>query len=174
RCILIICDEEYSYFEWIDKERVKMEEENPQKKPRIYLYFGIFILVILLNAYVFPAIQEQTIEEVDYGTFLTMIDDGQVADVEIDQNQIKYTVDGEKNNIYKTGITDDPDLVTRLHEANVTFTKKIPKENSPILSFVLMWIIPIMLFIFLGQFLMRRMGGGSNRALTFGKSNAKI
>lgn len=151
-----------------------MEEENPQKKPRIYLYFSIFILVILLNAYVFPAIQEQTIEEVDYGTFLNMVDDGQVAEVEIDQNQIKYTVDGEKNNIYKTGVTDDPDLVARLHEANVTFTKKIPKENSPILSFVLMWIVPIILFILLGQFLMRRMGGGSNRALTFGKSNAKI
>lgn len=151
-----------------------MEEENPQKKPRLYLYFGIFILVILLNAYVFPALQEQTIEEVDYGTFLNMIDDGRVSEVEIEKDEIKYTIDDEEKNIYKTGAVEDPDLVDRLHNADVTFTKIVPKENSPILSFVLMWIIPIMLFIFLGQFLMRRMGGGPNQALTFGKSNAKI
>lgn len=155
---------------------VNMKEEQPQKKPRMSFYLTIFIVVILLNAFVFPAIKEKSIEEVDYGTFLSMVDDGKVAEVEIQQNLIMFkpTSDGEVS-AYKTGVVDDPKLVERLHEADVKFTKIIPRENSPILTFVLSWIIPIIIFIFIGRFLAKRMkSGGTGTALTFGKSNARI
>lgn len=156
-----------------------MKEVEPQKKPRIYLYFVVFLIVILLNAYIFPAIMEESVEEVDYGTFLTMIAEGEVGEVEIQQNYILFgLVESDKGHTHKTGVVDDPHLVERLHEAGVKFTKEIPKESSPILTFILMWILPLILFIALGQFLVRRMGsnksGGIGGALTFGKSNAKI
>lgn len=153
---------------------MNVQEQNRPMRPWYYWYVGIFITVILLNAFVFPAIQEQAIKEVDYGTFLNEIENGQVTTVEINQNQIKYSLKAEEDKVFKTGIADDPDLVKRLHEADVVFTKVIPKENSPIFSFIFTWIIPVMIFLFIAQFIMRRMGGGSNKALTFGKSNAKI
>ncbi len=149
-------------------------KEEPQKNPRMSFYLIILFAVILLNAFVFPKIFDR-VEDVDYGTFLNMVDDGKVEKVEIRQNYIMFQPAGDDKVTYKTGAVDDPSLVDRLHDANVTFTKIIPKENSPILTFALTWIIPIIIFIIFGQMLAKRMkSGGAGNALTFGKSNARV
>ncbi len=138
------------------------------------------MVVMVLNAFVFPLIMEQKVSQVDYGTFLKQIEQGKVDSVEIQDNQIGYTVlDGSgREKVYVTGKMDDPDLVNRLYDANVKFTKVVPKEASPFLNkFILAWILPLVIFIAVGQFLMRKMagkmGGGAN-AMTFGKSKAKV
>lgn len=155
-----------------------MKEMQPKKKPRIFFYIIAFLIVILLNAYIFPVIFNQAVKEVDYGTFLTMIDDGKIAEVKIQQDYIIFKPVEKDKVSYKTGVVDDPKLVDRLHGKGIQFTKEIPKESSPILTFMLMWIIPLLLFIGIGQFLVKRMrnnkSGGIGSALTFGKSNAKI
>lgn len=150
--------------------------EEPKKQPSLIFYFLIFFAVILLNTYIFPILNNQSVQEVDYGTFLNMVDEGMVEEVEIQQNIIAFTPrDDQDSSTYKTGVVDDPNLVERLHEANVKFTQVIPKETSPLLTFALTWMIPILLFIFLGRMLMKRIqSGGTGNALTFGKSNARI
>lgn len=150
--------------------------EEQKKQPSIFFYFLIFFAVILLNTYVFPIVKNQSVKEVDYGTFLNMVDAGEVEEVEIRKNIIVFTPRNEKDTYtYNTGVVDDPNLVERLHESNVKFTQIIPKETSPLLAFALTWIIPIMLFIFFGRMLMKRIqSGGSGNALTFGKSNARV
>src|SRR5690554_2434946 len=124
--------------------------EEPKKQPSLIFYFLIFFAVILLNTYIFPILNNQSVQEVDYGTFLNMVDEGMVEEVEIQQNIIAFTPrDDQDSSTYKTGVVDDPNLVERLHEANVKFTQVIPKETSPLLTFALTWMIPILLFIFL-------------------------
>lgn len=155
-----------------------MKEIKPPKKPLIYYYGIIIIVVLLLNSFIFPAINRQAVKEVDYGTFLTMVEKDQVKEVEIEDTFIVFTPKKQdKVKYYKTGVINDPELVDRLHVANVKFTKVIPKENSPLLNFVLTWILPFLIFIAIGQWLMRkmqnRMMGGGN-ALSFGKSKAKV
>ncbi|MBP1916740.1 ATP-dependent zinc metalloprotease FtsH [Lederbergia galactosidilytica] len=153
-------------------------QKNP-KKPLIYYILVSVMVVMVLNAFVFPLIMEQKVSQVDYGTFLKQIEQGKVDSVEIQDNQIGYTVlDGSgREKVYVTGKMDDPDLVNRLYDANVKFTKVVPKEASPFLKFILAWILPLVIFIAVGQFLMRKMagkmGGGAN-AMTFGKSKAKV
>lgn len=152
-----------------------MKEEQPQQKPKLYYYLTIFLVVILLNAFVFPIIFDRSVKEVDYGTFLDMVEEGKVTEVEIQQTHILFKKTGEdKEKTYKTGVVDDPKIVDRLHQADVKFTKIIPRENSPLLTFIFMWIIPIIIFILLGQIVARRMQGGAGNALTFGKSNARV
>jgi len=152
------------------------EKKNPQK-PIIYFYIVTFVIVMLLNAFVFPAMLKKQITQVDYGTFLSQIESGKVKTVEIQDNQIAFAaIDNEgKEGIYVTGRVDDPELVNRLHSAKIKFSQVIPKENSPLMNFLLSWIFPIILFIGLGQLLtnsmQKRMGGN---AMTFGKSNAQI
>lgn len=132
---------------------------------------------MLLNAFIFPLIVQRNIMQVDYGTFLEKIKDGSIKTVEIQENQIAFTAlnyeDEEK--IFVTGRMDDPELVNRLYDAEVTFSRVIPKENSPIVSLMLSWIFPIMIFIALGQILTKsmskNMGGGM---MGLGKSNAKV
>ncbi|KUO75274.1 MAG: cell division protein FtsH [Clostridia bacterium BRH_c25] len=154
-----------------------MKEEKNPKKPIIYFYVVTLIIVLMLNAFVFPAMLKQQITQVDYGTFLTQIEKGKVKAVEIQENQIAFTELDEtgSENIFVTGRVDDPELVNRLHSAQVKFSKVIPKENSPLLNFILSWILPIIIFIGIGQLLtnsmQKRMGGN---AMTFGKSNAKV
>jgi len=152
------------------------EKKNPQK-PIIYFYIVTFVIVMLLNAFVFPAMLKEQITQVDYGTFLTQIENGKVKTVEIQNNQIAFTANNDegKESIYVTGRVDDPELVNRLHTAGVKFSQVIPKENSPLMNFLLSWVFPIILFVGLGQLLtnsmQKRMGGN---AMTFGKSNAKV
>ena len=155
-----------------------MKEIKPPKKPLIFYYGIILIVVLLLNSVIFPEITRHSVKEVDYGTFLTMVDKGQVKEVQIEENYIVFKPENAGNyKYYKTGVMDDPQLVDRLHQANVKFTKVIPKENSPLLNFFLTWILPFLIFIAIGQWLTRkfqsRMMGGGN-ALSFGKSNAKV
>ncbi|MBL4954631.1 ATP-dependent zinc metalloprotease FtsH [Neobacillus sp. YIM B02564] len=155
-----------------------MKEIKPPKKPLIFYYGIILVVVLLLNSVIFPEITRHSVKEVDYGTFLTMVDKGQVKEVQIEENYIVFKPENAGNyKYYKTGVMDDPQLVDRLHQANVKFTKVIPKENSPLLNFFLTWILPFLIFIAIGQWLTRkfqsRMMGGGN-ALSFGKSNAKV
>ena len=155
-----------------------MKEIKPPKKPIIFYYLVILLVIMLLNTFIFPAIVNRSVKEVDYGTFLTMVEQGKVKEVEIKDNSIVFVpTNKSETKIYKTGTVDDPKLVDRLHKANVKFTKVIPKENSPLLNFFLTWIFPLLIFIVIGQWLMRKLqnklpGGGG--ALSFGKSNAKV
>lgn len=156
-----------------------MKEVNPQKKPVIYYYMIIFLAIVLLNALVVPYFTQQEVKEVDYGKFLTMVEKGEIAEVEIQDTYIAFTPKKNKGNIiYKTGRMEDSGLVDRLYGANVTFSQVIPKENSPLLSFVLTWILPLIIFLVIGRFLTRnlqkKMGAGAENAMTFAKSNAKI
>ncbi len=159
-----------------------IEQQNPKnpKKSLLYYYCIVLILVLLLNALVFPFLGGQKVEEVGYNTFLDQVEAGQVTQVEIQENQIAYLTRDTGNDVaYVTGIMDDPGLVERLNQAEIEFGRVIPKENSPLVSFLLSWVLPIALFAFLGQLMMRsmmkRMGGGNMpNALNLGKSNAKI
>lgn len=154
-----------------------MKEAKNPKKPIVYFYIITLIIVLLLNAFVFPEILKQQITQVDYGTFLTQVEKGNVKTVEIQDNQIIFTqVDGTGNeDIYITGRVDDPELANRLYAAKVEFSKVIPKENSPLMNFIMSWVLPLVFFIGVGQLLsstmQKKMGGN---AMTFGKSNAKI
>lgn len=157
-----------------------MEEKKTPKKPLIFYYFVAMMVLMLLNALVFPAFLNGRITEVDYGTFLSQVDSGNVTQVEVDETQIAFVAkDAEgKEAIFVTGRMDDPGLVERLHQqGGIIFSEVIPRQNSPLLNFILSWILPVVFFVIIGQLLARmmqkRMGGGMN-AMQFGKSNAKI
>lgn len=154
-----------------------MKEIKPPKKPVVYYYVVILIVVMLLNTFLFPAIVRHSIKEVDYGTFLSMVDQGKVKQVQIENDYITFTPK-TGDVVYKTGTLNDPDLVNRLHKANVNFSKVIPPENSPLINFFWTWVAPLLVFMAIGQWLTKRMqsrmmGGGGN-AFSFGKSNAKV
>lgn len=159
-----------------------MDEPKSPKKPLIFYYLIVMVILMLLNASVFPMLFSSRVPEVDYGTFLKAIDNGEVTRVQVqeDEKQIvfsKLDEDGEEV-IYVTKVMNDPELVNRLYnsENEIVFSQLVPKENSPLLSFILSWILPIAIFIGLGQLFSRQMQkslGGKN-ALSFGKSNAKI
>lgn len=154
-----------------------MKEIKPPKKPVIYYYIVILIVVMLLNTFLFPAIVRHSIKEVDYGTFLTMVDQGKVKQVQIEDDYITFKPK-TGDTVYKTGTMNDPDLVNRLHKANVKFAKVVPRENSPLITFFWTWVAPLLIFILIGQWLTKRMqsrimGGGGN-GFSFGKSNAKV
>lgn len=147
--------------------------KNPKASPILY-YFFLLLIILLLNTFIFPEVQKQKVEEVDYGTFLTMIERGEIKEVEIQDKYIAFTSTKNEEVIYETGAVDDYQLVDRLHEANVEFTRVVPKEFSPVLKFILLWIIPLIVLIFIGRFLSQRMRRPGQDVMTFGKSNAKI
>jgi cell division protease FtsH len=154
-----------------------MKKNKNPKKSIIYFYVITLIIVLSLNAFVFPSMLKQQINQVDYSTFLTQIENNKLKTVEIQENQIAFT-ETDKNGkeiIYITGRVDDPELVNRLHSSGVKFSKVIPKENSPLFNFILSWVIPIITFVGVGQLfansMQKKMGGN---AMTFGKSNAKV
>lgn len=152
---------------------------NKPKKPLIYFYGIGLILLLLLNAFVFPSLFKQQITEVDYGTFLTQVESGAVSEVNIQSTQINFKAKDASGKYleYVTGTVNDPDLVNRLHNKGVKFSQTIPKQNSPLMNFLLTWILPLIFFFGMGQLLTsqmsKRMGGGIN-AMSFGKSKAKI
>lgn len=156
-----------------------MQEQKTPKKPLIYYYAIAILMLLLLNSLVFPRLLKQQITQVDYSTFLQQIKNGKISNVEIQENQIIYKTKSESDQetLYMTGRMDDPELVNRLESAGIEFSKVIPRENSPLFNFLIAWILPMLLFIGLGQLfagqMQKRMGGGIN-AMTFGKSNAKI
>lgn len=154
-----------------------MKEVKTPKKPLIY-YYGIVLLIILaFNMIISPMIANAKVKEVDYGTFMKMIEEKNIGKVEVDDSEIYFT---DKNNeqIYKTGIMDDPTLTERLYTSGATFARNIQKEMSPLLSFFLTFIMPILIFAVLGQYLAKKMmsqaGGPNAMAFGIGKSNAKV
>lgn len=158
-----------------------MEEKKPQKKSWLYYYGIILLLLVVLNSFIFPAIYKMNgqVEEVDYGTFLTMVDEGKVNQVDVeDSKKITFNTKDNKDKVYVTGQMNDPELVDRLYKADVKFGKDIPEEESPIIDFILYWILPSILMIAFFNFMMnkltQRMGGGRGGPMQFGKSNAKI
>ena len=155
---------------------------NKQQKSIIYYYVIIMIVVMLLNALLFPSVSQNRVTEVGYSEFLTMVDDGKVTEAAMDQqnNQIVFVTDDGNGNTayYKTGIFPDDSLIDRLRENNVKFGSEIPKQNSLLTNIILTWVVPILIFIVIGQllsrFMLKKMGGGLGPAMTFGKANAKI
>lgn len=154
-----------------------MKEVKRPKKPLIFYYLIVLIVMMLLNSLLFPRLLKQKVETVDYGTFLNMVSEKQVDTVQIEGDYIYFTDKQEKPAFYQTTTFDDPDLVDRLQESGCAFGRVVEEEMSPILSFLISWILPIVIFALLGQWLsskmMKKMGGGMS-AMQFGKSNAKV
>ena len=158
-----------------------MKEQLPNRKPLIY-YCGIAMLVLLLlNVFVFPLLLGGRVEEVTYSDMLTMLSEGKIKEAALDENKTTLTFYTEdtagKKQYYQTGVwPNDQTLIDQLKEKQVSFGAVIPTQSSPLLSFIISWILPIALFSLLGQVLMRKMSGmaGGQNALTLGKSNAKI
>ncbi len=154
-----------------------MNEINKPKKPLIFYYGIVLIVLMLFNLLILPSITERAIKEVDYGTFMTMTEEGNVGSVQIQSNQILFT-DKEQTAIYKTGVMNDPDLVARLHKSGATFTSEIQQESSPILSILFSWVLPIAIFYLIGSVLSKKMmdkaGGPNSMMFGMGKSNARV
>ena len=155
-----------------------MKEVKSPKKPLIFYYAITMLVVVLFNALLLPWIAKQQIVEVDYGTFITMTEKQEIGGVQVQDNQIIFTDKGEKVTIYKTGRMDDPELVQRLQASGATYGKEIIEEASPLLSFLLSWILPMAMFIGVGQILSKKMmknaGGPNSLMFGMGKSSAKV
>lgn len=153
-----------------------MNQVKSPKKPLLFYYAIVLLCLMLFNSLVMPWFAQRQVKQVDYGTFITMTENKQINLVEVQQNQIVFT---DKNNvIYKTGIMNDQDLVNRLHESGAVFSSEIIEQMSPLASFLLSWVLPIIFFIGIGQFMtnkmMKKAGGGNSMMFGIGKSNAKI
>ncbi|HIV39150.1 MAG TPA: ATP-dependent zinc metalloprotease FtsH [Candidatus Blautia stercorigallinarum] len=156
-----------------------MQEIKKPKKPLIFYYVIVMLILLLFNFLAMPWLAQRQVQEVDYGTFMTMTKEKNIGQVEVQEqeNQIIFT-DKDKQHIYKTGMMPDPDLTDRLYDSGAVFTSEIIKQTDPLLSILLSWILPIVVFILIGQYISRKImknAGGPN-AMTFGmgKSNAKV
>ena len=155
-----------------------MREVKTPKKPLIYYYALALLILSLLNFFVMPWLAEKQVKEVDYGTFMTMTEDKDVGQVEVQENQIVFT-NKDNTKIYKTGVMNDPDLIERLHASGAQFSSEIVEQMSPFLSALLTWVLPGVFFIVLGQFMARKLmdkAGGGAASMMFGNgdSGAKI
>ena len=121
---------------------------------------------------------ERAIQEVDYSTFIQDTNDQKISEVKVEDNQILFTLKGNDEQVYRTGVTNDPDLVQRLTDSGATFSSEIVEQQSPFVEFLLTWVLPLVLFYWLWQFLLRRMMGGGKGAdsmiFNVGKSNARV
>nr|WP_278414865.1 ATP-dependent zinc metalloprotease FtsH [Mediterraneibacter faecis] len=158
-----------------------MKKVEKPKKPLIFYYLIALIILVLLNTFLFPNILgKNKVKEVDYGTFLTMVEGKEVSKVELNGDTIYFTDNSEEPKYYETTTFDDPNLVNRLEDAGCEFGRVAQQEMNPLLNFFLVWILPILIFWALGQWLakkmMKKMGGGAagNPFMQFGKSNAKV
>ena len=155
-----------------------MKEVKSPKKPLIYYYCIVLLVLMVFNSFIVPLIARQQIKEVDYGTFMSMTEKGEIGKVEIESNQILFT-DKDGQNVYKTGVMDDPNLTERLYASGAQFATEIVEEASPLMSFFLTWVLPVVLFVALGQLLYKKMiekmGGGPNSMMFgMGNSSAKV
>ena len=155
------------------RDRVKTPKKN-----WFYYYTIVLLILILLNTLIVPMIQQHSVKEVDYGTFISMTEKKEIGKVEIESNQIVFT-NKDASQIYKTGLMDDPNRTERLYESGAEFSSEIIEQMSPLVSFLLTWILPLVIFFALGQYmskkLMNKMGGGKDSMMFgMGKSNAKI
>ena len=153
---------------------------NEVKKPRrslLFYYLVVMLVLVLFNTILMPMFASWEIKQVDYGTFISMTESGQVGLVEVQDNQIIFT-DKDKETIYKTGKMDDPGLTERLYASGAEFSGEIVEETSPILTMLLSWLLPIILFVALGQFLSRKMmdkaGGPQSMMFNMGGSKARV
>ncbi len=160
---------------------MSVKEHEPPKKPLIYYCTVALVVLLLLNIFVFPLMFENQVEEVGYNDFLAMVDAGEVEEVARDDNAktITFTAHNGKDGrlrYYQTGIWPDDTLLTRLESANVKFASSIPTQASPLLTILISWVLPILIFSFIGKLIMGRMtnGGAIGNAMSFGKANAKI
>ena len=156
-----------------------MKQVQKPKKPIIFYYVIALIVILLLNLLLFPRLLEPKVTEVDYGKFLQMVDNNEISEVQIQSNEIIFSDKSSPANYYKTGMMNDYKLVDRLYEAGITeFGTPIIEQMSPLMEFLLTWVIPIVVMVALGQWLMKRMTskmmGGMGNAMSFGKSNAKV
>ena len=153
-----------------------MNTVKSPKKPLIFYYLIFMLALFLFNALLMPNISEMRIEEVDYGTFISMTEDKQIDQVEIQTNRILFT--DKEGKVYKTGLMDDPNRTERLYASGAQFSSEIIEEMSPLLSFFLSWIVPMLIIILLGQLLTRKLmksaGGSNSMMFNMGKSNAKV
>ena len=151
-----------------------MKEVKTPKKPLIYYYAVALVALSLLNFLVMPWLAEKQVKEVDYGTFMTMTEECDIGKVEVETNQILFT-DKEGNKIYKTGIMNDPGLIDRLHASGAQFSSEIVEQMSPFLSALLTWVLPVIIFVFLGQLMTKKLmdkAGGGSASMAFGKGNS--
>ena len=155
-----------------------MKEVKNPKRPLVYYYLIVLAVMMLFNAFIMPAIVSAQVQEVDYGTFMSMTYDGNIGLVEIEDNQIVFT-DKDQKTVYKTGLMNDPDLTQRLYDNGASFSSEIVQEMSPLASIVLTWVLPVVIFVVAGQLLSKRLmnkAGGAN-SLIFGRgggSGAKV
>ncbi len=165
----------------IEKNNPNTGNNKPQKS--ILYYYGLILLVVMvLNAVFFPSVMQRRVQEVEYSQFITMVDDGKVTEAAMDSTdqQIIFVAKDTNGNdqYYKTGIFPDNNLIERLEAHDVKFGSEIPVQNSPLLNLILTWVVPILIFIVIGNLLsktmMKKMGGLGGPAMTFGKANAKI
>ena len=155
-----------------------MNEVKTPKKNWFYYYTIVLLILILLNTLIVPMIQQHSVKEVDYGTFISMTEKKEIGKVEIESNQIVFT-NKDASQIYKTGLMDDPNRTERLYESGAEFSSEIIEQMSPLVSFLLTWILPLVIFFAFGQYmskkLMNKMGGGKDSMMFgMGKRNAKI
>ena len=154
-----------------------MNEVKTPKKPLIYYYSIVMLVLLLMNLFITPLLQQARIKDVDYGTFMTMTENKEIDQVEIEDNRILFS--GKDGTIYQTGLMDDPGRTERLYASGAKFSSEIVQEMSPLLSFLLSWILPIAIFMILGQFMAKKLmdkagGGGASMMFNMGKSNAKV
>ncbi len=156
-----------------------MNEVKKPKKPLIYYYIIVMIVLMLFNLLAMPLMSQGQIVEVDYGTFMSMTENGKIGKVQVQEseNQIIFT-DKKETTVYKTGMMPDSDLTTRLYESGAEFSGEIIEQASPILTFLLSWVLPIAIFVGIGQYMskkmMKRAGGPDSMMFNMGKSNAKV
>lgn len=155
------------------------EVKQPNKKPFIFYYMIALIVIILINSLLVPQIVQRAVKEVDYNTFMQMTYDKQIDEVQVQDNQIVFTAKNDKT-IYKTGLMDDPDRTQRLYDSGAKFSSEIVEEASPLLSFLISWLLPLIIIIGFGQLMYRQMAkkaGGDSMMFGMGgmgKSNAKV
>ena len=156
--------------------RTQYERSKAPEKPLMYYYSIALLVLLLFNFIAVPWLAERQVKEVDYGTFMTMTESKNIKEVEIESNQIVFT--DNDGNYYKTGRMDDDGLVERLHDSGAEFSQEIIEQTSPFISFLLTWVLPVVIFVGLGQYMYKKMmsnaGGSNSMMFGMGKSNAKV
>ena len=154
-----------------------MQEVKKPRKPLIFYWVMVLLILILFNSLAMPYIQEGQVKQVDYGTFMGMTEEKNIGKVEVTETEIYFT-DKNGENIYKTGVMNDPELTSRLYASGAEFAGEIVEEGSPLLMFLVTWLGPIIIFMVIGQIMYKKMmnkaGGGSSMLFIMGKSNAKV
>ena len=156
---------------------MKMEEVKSPKKPLIYYYIAVLLVIFLFNMLLSPMLQRGQVIEVDYGRFMNMVNEKDIGTVQMDDNQIIFT-NKDNTMIFKTGTMDDPDLTERLYDSGAVFSKVIVEPMSPLMSLFLNVVVPLLIFFAIGQYfsrkLMQQAGGKNSMMFGMGKSNAKV